>query len=125
MRRKLPAFDVLVDMARNHPERLEALRAKMSQDIIDNAKDEQQKKRLAGLQFKVDMERKRARSPLQATIRISEMMCQSLAELHKSMVTPLVDDKGQPTTTSSIQADNGSGSNVIAFRARAVVVEED
>ena len=139
MRRKLPAFDVLVDMARNHPERLEALRAKMSQDIIDNAKDEQQKKRLAGLQFQVDMERKRARTPLQATIRISEMMCQSLAELHKSMVTPLVDEHGQPTKAqqSKTQQINGKPtaapegaepapvSNIIEFRARAVVVEED
>ena len=90
MKHKLPAFDVLVDLARNDPQRLERLRKKLTEDIIDNAADEQRRKRLAGLQFRVDMERKRARTPLQATIRISEMMCQSLADLHRSMVTPLL-----------------------------------
>ncbi len=92
MKHKLPAFDVLVDLARNDPERLERLRRKLTSDIIESAPTEQRRKRLAGLQFRVDMERKKARSPLQATIKISEMMCQSLAELHRSMVTPLSPD---------------------------------
>ncbi|MEM7100397.1 MAG: DUF3135 domain-containing protein [Pseudomonadota bacterium] len=133
MKRKLPAFDVLVDMARNDPERLEALRAKLTQDIIDNAHSEQQKKRLAGLQFQVDMERERSRTPLQATIRISEMMCHSLADLHKSMVTPLADERGKKSNKDKVDADKAkmtrfgpelvvseSGAaksdNVIAFR---------
>lgn len=93
MKRKLPAFDVLVDMARNDPDRLESLRVRLTRDIIDSAPDEQKRKRLEGLQFRVDMERKRSRSPLAATIKLSEMMCHSLAELHKSMVTPLVEDE--------------------------------
>jgi hypothetical protein len=33
------------------------------------------------------MERRKATTPLAATIRISEMMCRSLAELHRSMVS--------------------------------------
>ena len=92
MKRRLPAFDVLVDMARNHPQRLDDLRRVLTQDIIKKATTTQKRKRLEGLQFQVDMERKRARTPLQATIKISEMMCHSLAELHKSMVTPLLDE---------------------------------
>ncbi len=92
MTRKLPAFDVLVDMARNDPARLETLRKKLTTHVIDSAPTEQQRKRLEGLQFRVDLERERARSPLAATIRISEMMCHSLADLHKSMVTPLATD---------------------------------
>ena len=90
MKRKLPAFDVLVDMARNEPDQLEALRQKLTNNIINNVDDEHKRRRLQGLQFRVDMERKKAKSPLAATIRISEMMCQSLADLHRSMVTPLV-----------------------------------
>ncbi|NKB97461.1 MAG: DUF3135 domain-containing protein [Pseudomonadales bacterium] len=92
MRRKLPAFDVLVDMARNDPDRLETLRQKLTQHVINNAQTDEKKRRLEGLQFQVDMERRRAGSPLAATIRISEMMCHSLADLHKSMVTPLVEE---------------------------------
>jgi len=90
MKQKLPAFDVLVDMARNDPQRLEKLRRILTEHVIAGATTEQKRKRLEGLQFRVDLERERARSPLAATIRISEMMCHSLADLHRSMVTPLV-----------------------------------
>jgi hypothetical protein len=96
MRHKLPAFDVLVDMARNDPQRLEQLRLELTSRVIDSAATEQKRKRLEGLQFRVDLERRRARSPLSATIKISEMMCHSLAELHRSMVTPLVADDSTP-----------------------------
>ena len=87
---KLPAFDVLVDMARNDPQRLETLRLNLTRSVIASADTEQKRKRLEGLQFRVDLERRRARSPLAATIKISEMMCHALADLHRSMVTPLV-----------------------------------
>ena len=110
-------------MARNDPQRLEALRAKYSQDIIDSAPDEQQRKRLAGLQFQIDMERERARTPLQATIRISEMMCHSLAELHKSMVTPLVDDRAEDKSAAPASAAPAAD-NVLAFRPRVVESED-
>lgn len=99
MKRKLPAFDVLVDMARNDPARLESLRQSLTTEVIASAPDEQKRKRLEGLQFRVDMERERARSPLAATIKISEMMCHSLAELHKSMVTPLLEEEQTKAAT--------------------------
>ncbi len=88
MQPSLPEFDVLVDMARNDPERLEALRQSMVQNVIDSSADEGMRRRLAGVQFRVDAVRRRSASPLAACIRISEMMCQSLAELHRSMVAP-------------------------------------
>lgn len=88
MQPSLPEFDVLVDMARNDPERLEALRQSMVQNVIDNSGDEGLRRRLAGVQFRVDAVRRRSASPLAACIQISEMMCQSLAELHRSMVAP-------------------------------------
>ncbi|MEM7077892.1 MAG: DUF3135 domain-containing protein [Pseudomonadota bacterium] len=89
MKRRLPDFDVLVDMARNRPEELEELRAELTSSIIDDAANETIRRRLEGLQFRVDLERRRAGSALAATIRISEMMAHSLADLHRSMVTPL------------------------------------
>ncbi len=88
MKTRLPAFDVLVAMARNDPEGLETLRRSLTEAVIDAASTEHTKNRLKGLQFRVDMERKRASTPLGATIRISEMMCRSLADLHRSMVEP-------------------------------------
>jgi len=101
MKRKLPAFDVLVDLARNDPDRLETLRQNLTKHIINSADTDEKRKRLAGLQFRVDLERQRARTPLAATIKLSEMMCLSLAELHRSMVTPLVADDPEGVEKSS------------------------
>jgi hypothetical protein len=84
---RLPTFDHLVYMARNDPDGLETLRRSLTDAVITSARSEHTKRRLEGLQFRVDMERRRAHTPLAATIRISEMMCHSLAELHRTMVT--------------------------------------
>lgn len=87
MSTRLPAFDVLLDLARNDPQGLEELRLTLTSSIIEAAPSEANRRRLRGIQFQVDMEREKARTPLAATIRISELMCQSLAELHRTMVT--------------------------------------
>jgi hypothetical protein len=84
---RLPAFDVLVDMARNDPQGLETLRRSLTDAVIAAASNESTRRRLQGLQFRVDMERRRANTPMAATIRISEMMCHSLADLHRTMVS--------------------------------------
>ena len=118
MKRKLPAFDVLVDMARNNPEKLESLRQQLTARVIDGASTEEKRRRLQGLQFRVDMERKRARSPLAATIRISEMMCHSLADLHRSMVTPLVD-------VEVVEPGAGGSATVLAFPGRVTEAEPE
>lgn len=86
MTTRLPAFEVLVDMARNDPEGLETLRRSLTSAVIASARSANSRRRLQGLQFKVDAERRRAATPLAATIRISEMMCRSLADLHASLV---------------------------------------
>jgi hypothetical protein len=85
---RLPAFEVLVNMARNDPQGLETLRRSLTDAVIAAASNDTTRKRLQGLQFRVDMERRRAGTPLAAAIRISEMMCRSLADLHRSMVAP-------------------------------------
>ena len=109
MKQRLPAFDVLVDMARNDPQSLENLRRRLTSKVIESASTDEQRRRLEGLQFRVDMERQRARSPLAATIKISEMMCHSLADLHRSMVTPLVsEDDGTSDSSATVLSFPGS-----------------
>tara|TARA_A100001037_G_C15153955_1_gene642143 strand:+ start:13848 stop:14186 length:339 start_codon:yes stop_codon:yes gene_type:complete len=110
MKTRLPAFDVLVDMARNDPEGLETLRRSLTDAVISGAASDVTRRRLEGLQFQVDMERARAPSPLAATLRISEMMCRSLADLHRSMVAPETLDVDQPA------ANDMSGGNVVSFQ---------
>ena len=108
MKARLPAFEVLVDMARNDPEGLETLRRSLTNAVIATARSEDSRRRLLGLQFRVDLERRRASTPLAATIRISEMMCRSLADLHASLVTPLDD---------AVPGDDRA-SNVVPFPRR-------
>ena len=72
MKSRLPGFDTLVDMARNDPDRLESLRRSLTDAVIAEASCDDTRRRLQGLQFRVDMERRRAATPLAATIRISE-----------------------------------------------------
>jgi hypothetical protein len=113
MNRRLPAFDVLVDMARNDPQGLETLRRALTGAVIAAARSEAARRRLLGLQFRIDMERRRAQTPLAATIRISEMMCHSLAELHRCLVAPetiaaIPDGRRGPATVIPM-FDPGSG----------------
>lgn len=102
MTTRLPAFEVLVDMARNDPEGLETLRRSLTNAVIATARSENSRRRLLGLQFRVDLERRRAATPLAATIRISEMMCRSLADLHASFVTPLDEAVGAPDLSGNV-----------------------
>jgi hypothetical protein len=88
MKANLPDFAVLVEMAREDPQALEGLRKDLTEAVIAGARNEVSKHRLEGLQFRIDMEMRKAPNPMSATIRLSEMMCQSLYELQRSILTP-------------------------------------
>ena len=88
MKVRLPAFEVLVDMARNDPQGLETLRRSLTNAVITAAPNEEARRRVLGLQFRIDMERRRAGTPLAAAMRLSELMCHSLAKLHRSIIEP-------------------------------------
>lgn len=77
----LPDFDEMVKMAKEDPERLETLRKEMVQEIIEAAPTEDQKRKLRGLQFRIDMERTKAKTPLASCIKISSMMRESFVKL--------------------------------------------
>ncbi len=83
----LPDFDSLRRMARDNPDGLEALRRKLVTELIDEAGPER-RQRLEGLQFQIDMERRRAANPLAATIRLSSMMRDSLLRLQQAINAP-------------------------------------
>ena len=108
MKARLPAFEVLVDMARNDPEGLETLRRSLTNAVIAGASSDTTRRRLQGLQFRVDLERRRASTPLAAAIRISEMMCHSLASLHASMVLPAETEEAATAAPAN--------ANVVPFR---------
>ena len=80
----LPEFDVLREMAQNNPEQLEQLRVEMCDQLIQEA-PAHVRRRLRGLQFQIDMERRRAGSAMDSCLRISKMMHDSLYTLGQTL----------------------------------------
>jgi hypothetical protein len=77
---QIPNFDTLSTLAKQDPKRLDALKRDIIEAWIEQAPAEYQR-RLRGLQFQIDMEVRRAKNPMDACIRVSNMMQDSFAEL--------------------------------------------
>ncbi|MES2663449.1 MAG: DUF3135 domain-containing protein [Pseudomonadota bacterium] len=80
----LPDFDELLRLAKENPQALENLR-KASVEALINDAPEIHKRKLRGLQFKVDMVREKAKTPIAACMQISEMMHQSFGQLREAL----------------------------------------
>src|SRR5262249_56413239 len=80
----LPTFDALANLAQRDPSALERLRVRLTDEIIRRAPNDAARRRLEGLKFRIDMERRRAPDALAACVRISALMHSSLADLHQA-----------------------------------------
>ena len=83
----LPDFDTLLAMHRDNPESLEELRRRLTCKILRQAPDST-RRRLEGLQFRIDMELQRASNPTARCIRLSDMMHDSFARLNHCLQHP-------------------------------------
>lgn len=81
---QLPSFDHLKAMAEKKPQHLEALLNSEVRKIIDSTEGPA-KKRLEGLQFQIDAQRRLAKNPMDALLRIYSMMQDSVVELQKNL----------------------------------------
>jgi hypothetical protein len=97
----IPEFDQLKEMAQKNPEQLEALRLQLIEETISLA-DERTQRKLRGLQFHIDMEVRRAKSPIAACVKISEMMHQSLNQL-RSMLNNEVQETSSAVISSRVR----------------------
>jgi len=82
---EFPDFDYLRSLAENNPQELNNLSERFSQQIIASA-PERNKRRLEGLLFQINMERRRSKNPMHACISISRMMMDSYSDLQKAMI---------------------------------------
>jgi len=82
-----PNFDELLSLATHNPLEFERLRTELCQKVIALAPDNI-RPRLEGLQFTVDMERKRSGSSTSACMKLSSMMSESLLELQEALSNP-------------------------------------
>ena len=70
-------FDRWAELAQADPEAFEAWRQALIEEAIEAA-PAGSRPRMRGLQFRIDLERRRARTPLKACMRISSLMWQSV-----------------------------------------------
>ena len=88
---ELPAFDQLKAMANEDPEALELLRNRLVSEVIERAPTHQ-RAQLEGLQFVLDMERRRAKNPLQCCIRMSQLMHERVERLRQCLKETIQSD---------------------------------
>jgi hypothetical protein len=74
-------FDEWATLARVDPSAFEKRRLALIENFLNQFPATEQR-RLRGLQFRIDMERQRARTPMAACLRISSMMWDSLVGNH-------------------------------------------
>jgi hypothetical protein len=76
-------FDAWALLARDDPEEFERRRRAAIDALIASSPESQ--RRLAGIQFRIDMERRLAHTPLKACLRLSEMMWDTFLELQPAL----------------------------------------
>ena len=109
MQSEIPNHDQLVELAKSDPDRLEALRQTWVDEVIESA-PEDTRKRLRGLQFQIDCQRRLHSSPMGACLEISRMMHESLNRLHNL----LVNDRSEPEANHNVES-----ATVLAFPSAA------
>lgn len=118
MHYELPSFDVLREMAQKDPEALERLRVQLCDQLIQDAPPAYRRK-LRGLQFRVDMERRRAKSPMAACIAISGMMHDTFDKLRQALNDAAGRGDGLFTMEAVAQPASESAAKVLPFRRKA------
>ena len=88
MAKQLPDFDTLLAMHRDDPAALDKLREELTGEIVEAAPSET-RRRLAGLQFRINMELQRAGNPTAAFLKLSGMMQESFSELNFCLNNPV------------------------------------
>ena len=93
-------FDEWMALYEADPEAFEQRREQLIRTTIESAPDQHQR-RLNGLQFQIDMERRRADSPLQSCMRISSMMWERFDEMRGHLNE--LSNNGDQTTTREVR----------------------
>jgi len=109
-------FDEWAALARTDPQAFEARRVALIEDYLGQFPNPEQQ-RLRGLQFRIDMERRRARTPMAGCLRLSAMMWDSL--LGDQGLKHALDALRRQTTDSAPPRQCGlrPGGRVIPFRS--------
>lgn len=107
-------FDYWVKLAKTNPDAFEAKRKQAIDDYLAGTPEGTQD-RLRRLQWRVEMERQRARNPMDAAIRIYDMMWDSVSR-NMDALNELADMlAGQPASSSQLKAREAT---ILSFKSR-------
>jgi hypothetical protein len=81
---ELPYFDTLMELAQEDPEAFDKLKAEAVEQTIRESEESSQR-RLRGLQWQVDIELTKAKTPMEGCVKVSEMMHEKLWELQVAL----------------------------------------
>jgi len=81
---ELPDFDYLKLLASDDPDELERLRRFYCEKLIESAPD-RYRNRLKGLQFQVDMIKRKSKNPLHSCMQISKLMMDNYVDMQQAI----------------------------------------
>lgn len=111
-------FETWSRLARENPEEFERRRREAIEEVINRAPVEDQA-RLRGLQFRIDMERQRSKSPLGACVRINKMMWESFGEMRQALesLKGELKNPGSSAQAATVGAGPKVSAEVLPFRS--------
>lgn len=73
-------FDEWAELASGNQQAFERRRNELIENLISQSTDAKLRRRLQGIQFKIDLHRQLAKTPIQSCLKISSMMWSSLLD---------------------------------------------
>jgi len=105
-------FDEWMTLAKTNPTQFERRRQAMIEKLIRSRKPESQR-RLRGLQFRIDLERRRCRTPIAACVRLNEL----LMDQFSSQLAPILTGD-LPEVAANQEASRGGGARILPFERK-------
>ncbi|MDH5377826.1 MAG: DUF3135 domain-containing protein, partial [Gammaproteobacteria bacterium] len=107
-------FDKWRKLAEKDPEKFEEQRYQLLSRLIESMPGAERKQRMRGLQWRIDMERKRAKNPIDSTLRIYRMMWDSVSKNYEEMQNLLDLFDGKVEQVARIEREKKSA-DVLSF----------
>ena len=107
-------FDEWVELYRHSPQEFEQRQRQWSERIINNSA-QSHRRRLYGILFQINMEKRRANNPLQHCMRISQMMWDKFNRLNSELQALQKDPLSALLSREQNQCGQQIGAEVLAF----------
>ena len=107
------SFDECMKLAIEDPEAFENYRLEVLKKIMDRARPECQQ-RMKGIQFRVDMEKRKSRTPMATCIKLNEMMLDFLYDELESSVNRFL-SKQKSIIAKMSKVDDKKSATILPF----------